>query len=231
VSGRPQPTQRRCHTCSSFLRDTDAQILRAGCCVSATVTDGRASLPLASAVLSTGLSLCQPCRPTVLGRAARDRALRHRAGARGRRFGQDAARVFDLRRRASWQRPPVAVLDPQVIHHSVQLFVCSLHRRVPPATFMAMTNTIDFGHASEKGYAGRCGRDDLVSLIIEALQNPSYKGVYNGTAPNPVRMSELCSSLGACFASLPVPLPRLWYVYPPLCCRDKSSLRALGPQP
>ena len=48
-----------------------------------------------------------------------------------------------------------------------------------------------------------------MSLIIEALQNPSYKGVYNGTAPNPVRMSELCSSLGACFASLPLAKPCL----------------------
>ena len=45
-------------------------------------------------------------------------------------------------------------------------------------------------------------RDDLVSLIIEALQNPAYSGVYNGTAPNPVRMSELCSSLGASVACL-----------------------------
>ncbi len=68
---------------------------------------------------------------------------------------------------------------------------------------MASISTFDADLACEQGYAGRCGRDDLVSLIIEALQNPSYKGVYNGTAPNPVRMSELCSSLGACcFASL-----------------------------
>ena len=50
-------------------------------------------------------------------------------------------------------------------------------------------------------------RDDLVSLIIEALQNPSYKGVYNGTAPNPVRMSELCSSLGAVLPILSVTQP------------------------
>lgn len=39
-------------------------------------------------------------------------------------------------------------------------------------------------------------RDDLVDLIIEALRNPSYTGVYNATAPKPVRMSELCSALG-----------------------------------
>ena len=40
-------------------------------------------------------------------------------------------------------------------------------------------------------------RDDLVNLLIESVQNPAYKGIFNGTAPNPVRMSELCSSLGA----------------------------------
>ncbi len=36
-----------------------------------------------------------------------------------------------------------------------------------------------------------------MNLLMEALQKDSYSGVYNGTAPNPVRMSELCSSLGA----------------------------------
>eukprot|EP00249_Psilotum_nudum_P019107 c27102_g1_i3 orf=500-1711(-) len=40
-------------------------------------------------------------------------------------------------------------------------------------------------------------RDDLVSLIVEALSNPSYKGVVNGTAPHPVRLAELCDQLGA----------------------------------
>eukprot|EP00252_Welwitschia_mirabilis_P027597 TRINITY_DN9503_c0_g1_i3.p1 TRINITY_DN9503_c0_g1~~TRINITY_DN9503_c0_g1_i3.p1 ORF type:complete len:161 (+),score=33.07 TRINITY_DN9503_c0_g1_i3:583-1065(+) len=39
-------------------------------------------------------------------------------------------------------------------------------------------------------------RDDLVSLIIEALYNPAYRGVLNGTAPNPVRLSEMCEELG-----------------------------------
>ncbi len=49
-------------------------------------------------------------------------------------------------------------------------------------------------------------RDDLVALLVEALRNPDYSGVYNGTAPNPVRMSELCSSLGAALQHL---LPHL----------------------
>eukprot|EP00898_Chlorokybus_atmophyticus_P002540 jgi/Chlat1/3287/Chrsp22S03536 len=40
-------------------------------------------------------------------------------------------------------------------------------------------------------------RDDLVSLILESLSNPSYDGVLNGTAPNPVRMDEMCRELGS----------------------------------
>lgn len=39
-------------------------------------------------------------------------------------------------------------------------------------------------------------RDDLVSMFIEALQNPAYSGAYNATAPKPVRMSELCGAMG-----------------------------------
>ena len=39
-------------------------------------------------------------------------------------------------------------------------------------------------------------RDDLVNLILDALTRPEIEGVLNGTAPNPVRMSELCQALG-----------------------------------
>ncbi len=39
-------------------------------------------------------------------------------------------------------------------------------------------------------------RDDLVNLIIEALTRQDIEGVLNATAPNPVRMSELCQKLG-----------------------------------
>jgi uncharacterized protein (TIGR01777 family) len=39
-------------------------------------------------------------------------------------------------------------------------------------------------------------RDDLVNLIIEALMRSDVEGVLNATAPNPVRMSELCRTLG-----------------------------------
>nr|XP_016449373.1 PREDICTED: epimerase family protein SDR39U1 homolog, chloroplastic-like [Nicotiana tabacum] len=50
--------------------------------------------------------------------------------------------------------------------------------------------------------------DDLVDLIYEALSNPSYKGVINGTAPNPVRLAEMCEQLGSVLGRpswLPVP--------------------------
>lgn len=50
--------------------------------------------------------------------------------------------------------------------------------------------------------------DDIVNLIYEALSNPSYKGVINGTAPNPVRLAEMCEQLGKVLGRpswLPVP--------------------------
>ena len=51
-------------------------------------------------------------------------------------------------------------------------------------------------------------RDDLVNLIIQALTKPDMEGVYNATAPNPVRMSELANQLGLVLdrpSWLPVP--------------------------
>ena len=51
-------------------------------------------------------------------------------------------------------------------------------------------------------------RDDVVNLILYALENPQVEGVLNATAPNPVRMSELCETLGAVLQRpswLPVP--------------------------
>ncbi|MBT9312181.1 thylakoid membrane protein ThyD [Leptothoe kymatousa] len=51
-------------------------------------------------------------------------------------------------------------------------------------------------------------RDDLVSLFIKGLTDGTMDGTYNGTAPNPVRMSELCDALGKVMnrpSWLPVP--------------------------
>lgn len=51
-------------------------------------------------------------------------------------------------------------------------------------------------------------RDDLVSLIVKALNDPQMEGVYNATAPNPVRMAEFCKTLGKVLnrpSWLPVP--------------------------
>ncbi|NJL48375.1 MAG: TIGR01777 family protein [Leptolyngbyaceae cyanobacterium SM2_5_2] len=51
-------------------------------------------------------------------------------------------------------------------------------------------------------------RDDLVNLILQALNDPQMQGVYNATAPNPVRMAEFCKTLGKVLnrpSWLPVP--------------------------
>ena len=50
--------------------------------------------------------------------------------------------------------------------------------------------------------------DDLVNLFMKALLDPSMSGVYNGTAPEPVRMKDLCQTLGEVMdrpSWLPVP--------------------------
>ncbi|MEO1592529.1 MAG: TIGR01777 family oxidoreductase [Cyanobacteria bacterium J06632_22] len=51
-------------------------------------------------------------------------------------------------------------------------------------------------------------RDDLVRLFIQGLTDERMSGVYNGTAPHPVRMSDLCNTLGQVMnrpSWLPVP--------------------------
>jgi uncharacterized protein len=51
-------------------------------------------------------------------------------------------------------------------------------------------------------------RDDVVRLIIRALTDPTMAGVFNATAPNPVRMNDLCTTLGQVMhrpSWLPVP--------------------------
>ncbi|MGF1536663.1 MAG: TIGR01777 family oxidoreductase, partial [Elainellaceae cyanobacterium] len=51
-------------------------------------------------------------------------------------------------------------------------------------------------------------RDDLVNLILKALNDPGMSGAYNATAPAPVRMTEFCDRLGQVMGRpswLPVP--------------------------
>ena len=51
-------------------------------------------------------------------------------------------------------------------------------------------------------------RDDLVSLILRALTRPEMEGVFNATAPQPVRMAEMTTTLGQVMnrpSWLPVP--------------------------
>jgi uncharacterized protein len=50
--------------------------------------------------------------------------------------------------------------------------------------------------------------DDIVNLIIQALTKTDMEGVYNATAPNPVRMEQLCQTMGKVMGRpswLPVP--------------------------
>ncbi|BAY86969.1 hypothetical protein NIES267_64800 [Calothrix parasitica NIES-267] len=50
--------------------------------------------------------------------------------------------------------------------------------------------------------------DDMVGLILHALTNSQMSGVYNGTAPKPVRMAELSTTMGQVMnrpSWLPVP--------------------------
>ncbi|BAY92989.1 MULTISPECIES: thylakoid membrane protein ThyD [unclassified Tolypothrix] len=50
--------------------------------------------------------------------------------------------------------------------------------------------------------------DDGVNLILQAIAKPEIEGVYNATAPNPVRMTELSQTLGQVMhrpSWLPVP--------------------------
>ncbi len=50
--------------------------------------------------------------------------------------------------------------------------------------------------------------DDLVGLILHSLRHPEINGVFNATAPNPVRMGEFCQDLGAALnrpSWIPVP--------------------------
>lgn len=51
-------------------------------------------------------------------------------------------------------------------------------------------------------------RDDVVNLIVQALNQPGMEGVFNATAPNPVRMAEFCQTMGQVLnrpSWLPVP--------------------------
>ncbi|MBW4643553.1 MAG: TIGR01777 family oxidoreductase [Goleter apudmare HA4340-LM2] len=50
--------------------------------------------------------------------------------------------------------------------------------------------------------------DDLVDLILQALTKPEIEGVYNATAPHPVRMADLSQTMGEVMSRpswLPVP--------------------------
>lgn len=58
-------------------------------------------------------------------------------------------------------------------------------------------------------------RDDLCSLIAQALEDPGYRGAYNAVAPKPVSMAQFAAALGKVLGRpslLPVPGPVLQMV-------------------
>ena len=76
-------------------------------------------------------------------------------------------------------------------------------------------------------------RDDLVNLYISALTQPAFSGVYNATAPNPVRMTELCSALGSTLGRpswIPVPAFALAVRAPPAACPAGVRTRRVRPR-
>lgn len=61
---------------------------------------------------------------------------------------------------------------------------------------------------SGKQWVSWIHREDMVNLILTALNQPSYAGILNATAPNPVRMAELSTVMGNVLGRpswLPVP--------------------------
>jgi uncharacterized protein len=51
-------------------------------------------------------------------------------------------------------------------------------------------------------------RTDVIELIVDALYNDKWRGTYNVTAPNPVRLGEFCRQLGRVLSRpnwLPIP--------------------------
>lgn len=51
-------------------------------------------------------------------------------------------------------------------------------------------------------------REDVVDLIVDAIENEKWSGTFNATAPTPVRLSEFCTELARVMGRpnwLPVP--------------------------
>ncbi|MGB3615595.1 MAG: TIGR01777 family oxidoreductase [Elainellaceae cyanobacterium] len=79
----------------------------------------------------------------------------------------------------------------------------ALERMIPPFKMFAGGPI-----GSGKQWFSWIHRDDFVNLIVRALTDSSMSGPYNATAPSPVRMQELCQTLGQVMdrpSWLPVP--------------------------
>ena len=134
----------------------------------------------------------------------------HRPGKGGRGAGEDASRVLSVCWRSLGERGEYffveggggVFLSSKVFKYQTTFF--------PSADRRSHLFDLDLKKKkkSKNQICAWIHIDDLVSLFVEALANPSYEGAYNGTAPSPVPMAELCSELGATLGRpswLPVP--------------------------
>lgn len=83
----------------------------------------------------------------------------------------------------------------------------SLARMVPPF-WLGLGGPIGDG----RQWMSWIHRDDLIGLLGWLLTRPAERGVYNGTAPTPVRNADFARALGAALrrpARLPMPAPLL----------------------
>ncbi len=67
----------------------------------------------------------------------------------------------------------------------------ALQKMIPPFTFFAGGPL-----GSGRQWLPWVHRDDVVGMILFALENSSVRGPVNATAPNPVTMKEFCATLG-----------------------------------
>ncbi len=76
-----------------------------------------------------------------------------------------------------------------------------------------MAMTLKFGISGYFGngqqYYSWIHIDDICRMIIEAMKNESYSGVYNGVSPNPIRLKEMATEIKNMYLpiSLAAPVP------------------------
>lgn len=84
----------------------------------------------------------------------------------------------------------------------IRLVILRLGVVLGPGGFLARMKTPFLLFAGGPAGSGRqwiswIHRDDVLAVVVKALEDPNMQGVYNATAPNPATMSEVASAIGA----------------------------------